>query len=89
MAFIRIIEPAEATGDLRVVYDEMKARPLPAYYTPPHGGVAGIQRIHSLDPDLIRVTFAATGTRNEGTELTLPERELVSTVASRVNQCLY
>jgi alkylhydroperoxidase family enzyme len=67
----------------------MKARPLPAVYRPSHGGPAGIHRAHSLDPELLAVTFATTGTMHEGAEITAAERELIAAAASRTNQCLY
>jgi alkylhydroperoxidase family enzyme len=89
MAHLRIIEAHEADGELRETYEAMKARPLPAVYRPPHGGPAGIHRAHSLDPQLMRVAFAAAGTMHVGEGLSWAERELLAASASRTNQCLY
>jgi len=89
MAHIRIIEAHEAEGELREVYEAMKKRPLPAVYRPAHGGPAGIHRAHSLDPQLMKISFAATGTMHVGDGLSWAERELIAAAASRTNQCFY
>ncbi len=80
---------SESTGELREIYDRMLARPLPPIYRPAHGGVPGIIQAHGLDPRLIPKVFAAAPTLNGAGPLTWPERELVNTVTSRLNQCLY
>ena len=89
MAHIRVIEESEAAGELAAAYAALRARPMPLVYRPAHGGPPGIHRAHSLDPALLAVTFAATGTMHPGDELTWAEREFIATSASRVNQCLY
>ena len=89
MAWIQTIDIADADGELREVYRGMATRPIPAVYQPAHGGAAGIQRAHSLDPKLMALAFATTGTMHQGNELTWAERELVAAVASRTAQCLY
>jgi alkylhydroperoxidase family enzyme len=89
MAHIRIIEAHEAEGELREVYEAVKTRPMPAVYRAPHGGPAGIHRAHSLDPQLMKITFAATGTMHAGEGLSWAERELIAATASRTNQCFY
>jgi hypothetical protein len=89
MAHIRIIEAHEADGELHEVYEAMKKRPLPPVYRPPHGGPAGIHRAHSLDPQLMKITFAATGTFHVGDGISWAERELIAASASRTNQCFY
>jgi hypothetical protein len=89
MAWIRMIDSADAEGDLLSVYRGMAARPLPAAYRPPHGGAAGIQRAHSLDAQLMKVTFATTGAIHQGDALAWAERELIAAVAARTSQCLY
>lgn len=88
MSHLRIIEDAEATGELRVAYDFAKQRPMPAVYRAPHGGPAGIIRAHSLDPTLLRLAFTASGTNGVG-PLSWADRELLAATASRVNQCVY
>ena len=80
---------AAATGELRDVYDRMRERPMPPTYRPNHGGIAGIVEAHSLDPALIAKVFGASATLNGAGPLSWPERELVNTVTSRLNQCLY
>lgn len=89
MAYIRVIEPHEAGDDLRAVYEEMRARPMPDVYRAPHGGPAGIIRAHSLDPQLMRVTFAASGSYRMHGALTWAEQELIAATASRSNGCHY
>jgi hypothetical protein len=94
MAWIRTIDLAEAqrdpTGRLAVTYARMKARPMPKPYIPPHGGAPGIILAHSLDADLIDVTFGGmSASLAAGDALTWPQRELVNAVTSRANQCFY
>jgi hypothetical protein len=89
MAFIRVIEPHEAGPDLRAVYQEMSARPIPDVYRAPHGGPAGIIRAHSLDAELMRVTFGASGAYRAHGALTWAEQELIAAAASRSNGCYY
>lgn len=84
-----MIDSADAEGELLEVYRGMATRPMPSAYRPPHGGAAGIQRAHSLDPSLMRLAFAATGTMHQGDALTWAERELIASVAARTSQCLY
>jgi len=80
---------AESTGELREIYDRMRERPLPAVYRPVHGGAPGIIIAHSLDPQLIPKVFAAATTLNGTGPLSWPERELINTITSRLNQCFY
>ncbi|MFO0757922.1 MAG: hypothetical protein U0359_15605 [Byssovorax sp.] len=89
MAWIRTIDLHEAEGELLAVYKEAAARPLPPAYKTPHGGAAGIRRAHSVDPGLMRVAFAMSGSTHAGDALTWAERELVAASATRVAQCFY
>jgi hypothetical protein len=89
MAWIQTIDRADAQGELLAVYDAMASRPLPSVYRPPHGGAPGIIRAHSLDPRLLQVTFAMSGTLHPGDALSWADRELLAAAASRVNQCVY
>jgi hypothetical protein len=89
MAWIQTIDKADAEGELLAVYEAMASRPLPSVYRPPHGGSPGIVRAHSLDPRLLQVTFAASGSLHLGEALSWADRELLASVASRVNQCVY
>ena len=76
-----------STGELRVVYDKMRERPLPPVYRPAHGGAPGIITAHSLDPRLIPKVFGTSTTLNGAGPLSWPERELVNATTSRLNQC--
>lgn len=89
MAFIRVIGLEEAGNDLRATYHAMMSRPIPDVYRAPHGGPAGIIRAHSLDPELMRVSFAASGAYRMLTALTWPEQELIAAAASQTNGCFY
>lgn len=89
MAFIRIIELDEAGDELRAAYEGMKNRPMPDVYRAPHGGPAGIIRAHSLDPHLMKVTFAASGISRVHGALTWAEQELIAATASQRNGCFY
>jgi hypothetical protein len=83
------IDYLSSSGLLREIYDAMRERPLPPAYRPAHGGVPGIVAAHSLDPHLIPRVFATSTTLNGAGPLTWPERELVNSITSRLNQCLY
>lgn len=78
-----------STGALRELYDQMRARPLPAVYRPTHGGAPGIVTAHSLDAGLIPRVFGCSATLNGAGPLSWPERELVNATTSRLNQCFY
>jgi len=78
-----------AAGELREIYDRMRARPLPPAYRPSHGGVPGIITAHSLDPQLIPRVFDCSTSLNGAGPLAWPERELINALTSRLNQCLY
>jgi hypothetical protein len=45
MARIRVIEPEEARGELREIYEDLKCR---------RGKIAGIHKIQSLNPESIQ-----------------------------------
>jgi hypothetical protein len=89
MAWIQTIARNTATGELLELYQTLAARPIPPAYIPPHGDVAGIQRAHSLDPMLMKVVFATTGSMHQGEALTWAEREIIATLTSRAGQCFY
>ena len=88
MAYLRVIGKQEADGDLLDAYSAMAARPMPAVYRPPHGDAPGIIRAHSLDPELLRRTFAVSGALSNDA-LPWQSRELVNSVTSRENECFY
>jgi len=88
VAYLRVIGKQQAEGDLLAAYQEMDSRQRPAAYQPAHGDAAGIIRAHSLDPELMRRTFAASGSLNSG-ELDWDTQELVNAVTARENECFY
>jgi hypothetical protein len=88
MPWLTTIPRAEAVGDLAQTYAAMAARPMPEAYRPPHDDAAGIIRAHSLDPELMRLTFGVSGALHQSA-LDWADRELISSVTSRTNQCLY
>jgi alkylhydroperoxidase family enzyme len=83
-----MISKHEATGDLLAAYLAMAARPMPSVYLPSHGDAPGIIRAHSLDPELLRRTFAVSGALSNDA-LAWSSRELVNSVTSRENECFY
>ena len=88
MAWLGTVPRWEADGALAEVYAAMAARPVPEVYLPPHDDAPGIIRAHSLDPELLRRTFAVTGALHRSA-LDWADRELVSSVTSRTNECFY
>ena len=81
MARIRVIEPGEATGRLKEIYDDITAR---------RGKLAEVHKIQSLRPESIvshmdlylEVMFS-------GSDLTRAEREMMAVVVSVSNGCEY
>ncbi|HEV8558368.1 MAG TPA: hypothetical protein VGR06_18510 [Actinophytocola sp.] len=88
MAWLATISRRDAEGALAETYAAMAARPIPDVYRPPHDDAPGIIRAHSLDAELMRRTFAVSGSLHR-TALDWADRELISSVTSRTNQCFY
>ncbi|HEU5106938.1 MAG TPA: hypothetical protein VFT95_00025 [Micromonosporaceae bacterium] len=88
MAWLTTIPRVEAVGDLADTYAAMAARPIPQAYRPPHGDAPGIIRAHSLDAELMRRTFAVSGSLHRS-PLDWADRETISSVTSRTNECFY
>jgi alkylhydroperoxidase family enzyme len=88
VAYLRVIGKQEAAGDLLDAYSAMAARPMPRAYLPDHGDAPGIIRAHSLDSELLRRTFAVSGSLSNDA-LPWRSRELVNAVTSRENECFY
>lgn len=86
--WLRTVSGSEADGPLSEAYAAMAARPMPPVYRPEHGDAPGIIRAHSLDPELLKVTFSVSGAL-AGETLPWRDRELLSSVTSRTNQCFY
>ena len=81
MPNIRLIEPDEATGPLRVEYDAAMARA---------GKVFNIVKAMSLRPGVLKQSMEMYKAIMFGpSELTRAERELLATVTSRHNDCHY
>jgi alkylhydroperoxidase family enzyme len=88
MAWLGTVSRQDADGRLAEVYTAMANRPTPDVYRPPHDDAAGIIRAHSLDPELLRRTFQVSGGLHQSV-LDWADRELISSVTSRTNQCFY
>lgn len=88
MAWLATVSRSDADASLAAAYAAMDDRPMPPVYRPPHGDAPGIIRAHSLDPELLRRTFAVSGALARS-PLPWPDRELLASVTSRTNQCFY
>ncbi len=81
MSWIKVIDEAEADGELRELYGKM---------TEPWGGVDNILKIHSLNPASLRAHFELYVTLMRGKSgLTRVQREMIGVVVSAANQCHY
>lgn len=81
MAFIRIVSPEEADGELREIYGRIRQK---------RGSIANVHAIHSLNPRTMEahidfylsVMFGRSG-------LSRRERETIALAVSHANQCTY
>ena len=81
MAWIRVIQEAEADGALKELYGQM---------TEPLGGVDNILKIHSLNPPSLRLHFELYKTLMRGPSgLSRIQREMIAVVVSAANRCHY
>ncbi len=81
MAWIRMIEPGEATGELKTEYDEGVRRA---------GKVFNILKLQSLNPRTLRASMGLyLATMHAPSGLSRAERELLATVVSSINRCFY
>ena len=81
MAWIRTIEPDDASGELKAEYDEAVRRA---------GKVFSILKVQSLNPKSLRASmemYLATMFGESG--LLRAEREMLATVVSWANHCFY
>ena len=81
MAWIKVIEPEEATGELRAEYEKAVRRA---------GKVFNILKVQSLNPPALQASidlYLATMQGRSG--LSRAEREMLATVVSSVNRCFY
>lgn len=81
MAWIKTVDPEEATGDLKVEYDEAMRRA---------GRIFNIIRIQSLNPRTLRASMELyLATRRAPSGLSRAGREILATVVSWANCCFY
>lgn len=81
MAWIEMIEPEQATGELKAEYDQAIRRA---------GRVFNILKVQSLNPASLRASiglYVAVMFGRSG--LSVAERQLLATVVSQVNRCFY
>ena len=88
MSWLGTVSRRDAQGRLAEVYAAMADRPTPEVYRPPHDDAAGIIRAHSLDAELLSRTFQVSGGLHQSV-LGWADRELISSVTARTNQCFY
>ena len=81
MAWIRVIPPTEASGELAECYGRMREL---------DGSVDNILTIHSLNPASLRAHFDLYKVSMHGpSELSRAQREMIAVVVSTVNCCHY
>jgi uncharacterized peroxidase-related enzyme len=81
MAWIRTIEPADASGELAECYSRIKDAA---------GNVANILTVHSLNPPALRAHYDLYRTIMFGpSELSRAQRESIAVVVSVTNECHY
>ena len=81
MAWIKMVEPGEATGDLKAEYDKAMRRA---------GKVFNILKLQSLNPASLGASMAMyLATMHGPSGLERAERELMATVVSWTNRCFY
>jgi uncharacterized peroxidase-related enzyme len=81
MAWIKIIQPEEATGELKREYDAAMERA---------GYIAQVLRIQSLNPKTLHTSIEMYKWIMKGPSgLSRAEREMLGTVVSRTNRCFY
>ncbi len=81
MAWIKVIQEEEASGELKQLYEQM---------IEPWGGVDNILKIHSLNPASLRGHFEFYKTLMRGVSgLSRIQREMIAVVVSSVNHCVY
>jgi uncharacterized peroxidase-related enzyme len=81
MAWIKMVEPEEATGELKTEYDNAVERAGKAF---------NILKVQSLNPRALRASMAMyLATMHGHSGLSRAERELLATVVSWANRCFY
>ena len=81
MAFIRTIDPGQATGALKRIYDDAVSRA---------GKVWNVIRLMSIKPPTLRASLGLYSAIMHGpSKLSRVQREMIATVVSRTNNCFY
>ncbi|MDZ7716391.1 MAG: peroxidase-related enzyme [Balneolaceae bacterium] len=81
MAYINIIEPEDATGNLKEIYNELKKK---------RGKLAQIHKIQSLNPDTITAHMDLyMSVMFSRSPLSRAQREMMAVVVSAANDCEY
>lgn len=81
MAWIKVIDEAEAEGNLKEMYGKMAES---------SGDVDNILKIHSLNPASLQAHFELYKTLMRGSrDLSRIRREMIAVVASSLNKCEY
>ena len=81
MAWVKVIEPDDATGRLKQVYEAAQQRA---------GYVPHVTKVQSLRPDALQSGLALYRQLLDApTGLTVRQRVLIATVVSHVNGCHY
>jgi len=81
MAWIKMIEPAEASGELKAEYEAAVGRA---------GKVFNILKVQSLNPPVLHSSMQMyLATMHGPSSLSRAEREMLATVVSRTNRCFY
>lgn len=80
-AWIRVVEPAEAEGELKAVYEATVGK---------RGALAAVHKIHSLHPETLTAHMVLYMELLFGqSPLTRREREAIAVAVSRTNGCPY
>ena len=81
MTWIRTIDEADATGELRAVYEEQEL---------PGGHVPNIWKVHSLRPNILTAhTELHSAILYQRGALSRVQREMITVTVSALNDCHY
>lgn len=81
MAWIDVIEPEDATGDLNALYDDIAEK---------RGKLSNVLKVHSQNPSALKEHLDLYGTLLFGSSpLSRAEREAIAVVVSAANDCDY
>ena len=93
MTWIRTIPMAQASEELRQAIEAQRELYPAEYADPVHptgDGTSGIVASHSLIPDALRHAFATFGVlMSPDLPLTRRQHEMISTMVSVTNRCVY